>query len=310
MTISAAFLMLLAILLLSFIIFWLIGEHGKPLRLSTWRFMKIAGIWKNLTFSTLHAYVYARWLREYVGFLRKKIIPNISPKGRQWWADHYHGKIISTESANAIINLDKKISIEDLEQVIPYQTARSLILDGPPDVVVFNCACRGSAENPCEPIKVCMVIGKPFSDFILEHHPKTARRFSQQEALDLLQAEHERGHFHSAWFKDVMLDRFYAICNCCSCCCAALEGMKKYGTPFLSSSGYVVKVDEDTCEGCGTCGDICHFEAINVNGNAEIKLEKCMGCGVCVDQCPTQSLSLQRDESKGIPLDVRLLPTN
>jgi hypothetical protein len=38
------------------------------------------------------------------------------------------------------------------------------------------------------------------------------------EALDLLRAEHERGHLHSAWFKDVMLNRFYAICNCCKCC--------------------------------------------------------------------------------------------
>jgi hypothetical protein len=27
-------------------------------------------------------------------------------------------------------------------------------------------------------------------------------------------------------YKDAMLGRFYAICNCCSCCCGAMEALE------------------------------------------------------------------------------------
>ncbi len=53
------------------------------------------------------------------------------------------------------------------------------------------------------------------------------------------------------YYKDAMLGRFYAICNCCSCCCGAMEAQRN-GTPMIASSGYVAVVDEDLCE----CGDL------------------------------------------------------
>jgi ferredoxin len=152
-----------------------------------------------------------------------------------------------------------------------------------------------------------MPIGQPFVDFILEHHPQSSRRLTQAEALDLLRAEHERGHLHSAWFKDAMLSRFYAICNCCKCCCGGIEAMVKYGIPMMASSGYVAQVDETLCVACDTCKDACPFGAIQVDGTAVVKWEACMGCGVCVGQCPNKAMSLVRDEKKGVPFDVRLL---
>ena len=141
----------------------------------------------------------------------------------------------------------------------------------------------------------------------MEHHPKTSRRLSQAEAVELLEAEHERGHLHSAWFKDVLLGRFYAICNCCKCCCGGIEAMRKHGVPMVASSGYVAHVDEAACTTCGACEEACPFGAIRMNGTAALDWQACMGCGVCVDSCPSQALSLVRDEKKGMPLDVRLL---
>jgi heterodisulfide reductase subunit A-like polyferredoxin len=58
---------------------------------------------------------------------------------------------------------------------------------------------------------------------------------------------------------------------------------------------------------CGTCEDVCPFQAIHVNGASAVDWERCMGCGVCVDHCPQQAMALLRDERKGIPLDVRIL---
>lgn len=85
--------------------------------------------------------------------------------------------------------------------------------------------------------------------------------------------------------------------------------MVKHGAPSMLSSGYVAKVDAESCNACGACEDVCAFKAIKMNGNAAINWEKCMGCGVCQGQCPSEAISLVRDERKGIPMDVRLLST-
>jgi dissimilatory sulfite reductase (desulfoviridin) alpha/beta subunit len=153
-----------------------------------------------------------------------------------------------------------------------------------------------------------MAIGQPFVDFTLEHNPQSSRRLTQAEALDLLGAERERGHLHSAWFKDACLNRFYAICNCCTCCCGGIETMTKYGIPTVAPSGYVAHTDEDLCTACGTCADACPFGALSVEGDENVlNWEKCMGGGVCVEKCSNDATSLVRDERKGLPLDVRLL---
>jgi Pyruvate/2-oxoacid:ferredoxin oxidoreductase delta subunit len=153
-----------------------------------------------------------------------------------------------------------------------------------------------------------MVIGQPYVDFILEHNPRSSRRLTQAEALELLRAEHQRGHLHSAWFKDAMMNRFYAICNCCKCCCGGVEAMTRYGIPMMASSGYVAALDRDLCNQCRACVDACPFHALSVDDSAVVRnWELCMGCGVCVEQCPAQAMTLVRDEKKGIPLDVRVL---
>ncbi|MFC1551818.1 ATP-binding protein [Candidatus Latescibacterota bacterium] len=305
--ISTIILIILGVLLLTGLTLWLIGERWHPLRRSTWRIMKEAGLRNNLNFSTIHAYLYGRWIKQYIKILLKYIVPRLKPNGKQKLADHYHGKVLTHEHAKAIININRKIPLRDLEQIIPYKTARNLVLDGPPDIVVFECGCRATRDNPCQPTEVCMVIGQPFADFIFDHHPKTSRRLTQTEALDLLKSEHERGHLHSAWFKDVMLDRFYAICNCCGCCCGGIQNMIKYGVPMMASSGYVAQIDKSKCNACSTCVEICPFKAIKMNDTTIVNWDTCMGCGVCVDKCPGEAITLVRDEKKGVPMDVRLM---
>ena len=286
---------------------WIYGERGRLLRKSTLTAMKAQG-WKNvLNFKAMHAYIHGRWTKEYIYALRNIIFPKIGERGRQKWADKYYGKVITSEQARSVVTLNRNIPLQDLEQVIPYPTAPAIVLNGPPDIVAYECGCRNSKSSHCSPTQVCMVIGKPFTDFVVDHHPKKARRLSQAEALDLLKQEHERGHMHTAWFKDVMLDRFYNICNCCKCCCAGTEMMNTYGMKMLASSGYVAQVDESKCNACGTCERSCHFNAISAGKTSSMIWDKCMGCGSCVAKCPNQARSLVRDEKKGTPFDVRLM---
>ena len=204
--------------------------------------------------------------------------------------------------------LNQDIPLQDLEQIIPYPVAREIVLTGSPDVVVYECGCRNIRPNPCRPTQVCMVIGKPFTDFILEHMPDSSRWLSPTEAVELLREEHERGHMHTAWFKDACIDRFYVLCNCCKCCCGGIEAMTKYDNPVMASSGYIAQLDESLCVGCGTCVDACPFNALSINDRISIMdWDKCMGCGICEVVCPNNARSMVLEERKGIPLDVRLL---
>jgi len=198
----------------------------------------------------------------------------------------------------------ENVRVPDLEQVIPYKLARSLILDQPDHIAALDCPCRAARENPCLPLDVCLIIGEPFVSMVLKHHPQRARAITSAEAIEILEAEEARGHVHHAFFKEAVLERFYAICNCCSCCCGAMQAHQN-GTPMLASSGYVAVVDESLCVGCGECESHCQFGAITVDaGVSRVELEKCMGCGVCVSHCPQEGIELVLAPEKGIPLEM------
>lgn len=223
---------------------------------------------------------------------------------RRAFADTYHGKVVPLETARQLVTIEKPIPRTDLEQVIPYARARDIILKNPDHIVVLDCPCRSARKNPCLPLDVCLIVGEPFASFSLEHHPGHARRITQAEAAEILRAEDERGHVHHAFFKDAALNRFYAICNCCSCCCGAMQA-HQHGTPMLASSGFVNTIDHSLCIACGECVERCQFDALAmVDGTTTVEREKCFGCGVCVHHCAQGAATLVRDERKGVPLDV------
>ena len=211
---------------------------------------------------------------------------------------------MSLGAARELVTVNQAIDMPELEQVIPYKRATDIVIRNPEHIVALECPCRVSRSDPCLPLDVCLVVGEPFTSFVIEHHSARARWISQDEAVQILRQEDERGHVHHAFFKDAMLGRFYAICNCCSCCCGAMQSYRN-GNPMLASSGYICHVDDDLCMGCGSCLDFCQFGAIEApDGTAQIDLQICMGCGVCIDKCAQQALALVRDEARGEPLEI------
>ncbi len=286
-------------------------------------------------FDALHGYVYGRWTYLYIslgvgehryskrlgqvfGFLAglwDDIAGEASdefslldtPAKSSGVADTYHGKVLPLESARRLLLVNENVELRDLEKIIPYPKARDIVLSNPEHILALECPCRSARSNPCLPLDVCLIIGEPFVSFVAEHHPRRSRWITQEEAVDILQAEDERGHVHHAFFKDAMFGRYYAICNCCSCCCGAMQAQKR-GTPMLASSGYTCELDETQCIGCGECVDTCQFSAISFNDlTSAIDDEKCMGCGICVSHCTQGALSLVRDASKGEPLEILAL---
>lgn len=273
----------------------------------------------------LHGYVYTRWPYHYIGLatgersaprLLRPLVALLAAlfarsderqgaNSKKAYADRYHGKVVPTAAAEMLVTLDRPIELRGLEQIIPYATARDIVMEDPDHIVALECPCRSVREDPCLPLDVCLIVGEPFASFVADHHPEKARWISQSEAVEILRAERDRGHVHHAFFKDAMLGRFYAICNCCACCCGAMQAWRS-GTPMLASSGYVSMVDVERCTGCGACAEACPFDAISMaDGLTVVDAERCMGCGVCVSNCQQDALSLVRDPDKSEPLEIR-----
>lgn len=276
----------------------------------------------------LHGYVYARWPYLYIGIgvgehplsprlaqlthlfsrlfpLRRSSENHGSKLTNLSIADTYHGKVVPLAAATQLVTVNEEIRLTNLEHIIPYDHARDIVLKNPDHIVVLDCPCRSARSNPCRPLDVCLIIGEPFASFVSEHHPEHTRWLTPDEAVEILRTEDERGHVHHAFFKDAMLGRFYAICNCCACCCGAMQAHRR-GTPMLASSGYISYVDEDLCIGCGDCEDYCQFFALSLlDGHAVIDHALCMGCGVCVNHCEQGALSLILAAARGEPLEIQ-----
>jgi ferredoxin len=286
---------------------------------STRRFFEAASAARLSWSSRLHGYFYARWTYLYIGIgmgehpIARLIGPLTRALGsrtrpadpdRPTTADGYHGKVLPLEAARQLIRVQESISLGDLEHVIPYRLARELVLEDPDHIVALECPCRSARATPCMPLDVCLVVGEPFASFTAEHHPGRARWITSGEAEGILEREHARGHVQHAFFKDAMLGRFYAICNCCPCCCGAMQAHRQ-GTPMLAASGYRALVDPAGCSGCEACLDVCPFDAIRMQDSVPFpEPVKCMGCGVCVSACTAGALSLVRDPQQGIPLEL------
>jgi ferredoxin len=306
-----------------------IQKDGKPLhKIRIWRDSTLAFIREAKRtpgfsfFDFLHGYVYLRWPYLYIGVgtgehrLSKWIRPvvniigkifissNGDRKEKPTVAETYHGKVVPLDAAKQLVMVQESIEITNLEQIIPFRIARDIILQHPDHIAVIDCPCRASRSEPCLPMDVCLIIGEPFASLVVEHHPDRSRWITSEEAQEILEAEHKRGHVHHAYFKDAMLGRFYAICNCCSCCCGAMQAVRN-GSPMIISSGYVCHLDQGVCIDCGVCMEFCQFGALSYqNGSLTVDGQTCMGCGVCVSVCPVEALSLKLDPEKPAPLEM------
>lgn len=280
-------------------------------------------------FDFLHGYVYLRWPYFYIANAvgrsplaralaatyetlawvarRSGLAPAAGTGFSGTIADGYHGKVVPLAGARQLVTLKHDLTARNLEHVLPYPVAKDIVLRHPDHLAVLQCPCRTARKHPCRPLDVCLIVGEPFAGFVLEHHPKKARRIDAAEAVAILEAEDQRGHVHHAFFKDGVLGRFYAICNCCRCCCGAMQAHRN-GTPMLASSGFVAEVDHARCTTCGTCAKFCQFEAIAyTDGRKQVVAERCLGCGVCVPKCPRGAIQLRRDPARGTPLEIEEL---
>lgn len=180
--------------------------------------------------------------------------------------------------------------------IYPYEKLTE-ILDKEGSFAAGACTCRQQKKlnnDPCKvgdaPRDACIYFGK-VADYMVDR--EFAKRLSREELLGLLKECEEAGLVHN--INNHTGDNI-VLCNCCSCCCDFLAGMKKYrGVNRVANSNFMLEIDGDSCTGCGDCIDRCQMEALDlVDDIALLNRDYCIGCGNCVSACPSDSLSMIR----------------
>jgi hypothetical protein len=99
------------------------------------------------------------------------------------------------------------------------------IVDMAEQVAVGPCACREISHKCDNPVHAEIMLGMEGNAFVTER-PQDYRAISKDEAKRILRDCHEHGLIHTII---ACKGDFYAICNCCNCCCVPLRLAKSYG---------------------------------------------------------------------------------
>lgn len=238
-------------------------------------------------------------------FQIRKLTPEFNERVDRYYNSGLGQEVFGSQTAYfKVVPNDKNISAE--LAVFPYEQVSNIVKNAQ-KVAVFDCICRiekkMQGEGCDKPIDVCMAFG-PNADYYIELG--IAKEVTKEEAIHVLDRAEEAGLVHCSM--NTMAGHF-AICNCCSCCCAILRGVTRLNLPTaVAKSNFYAKNDPALCTGCQICTERCQVNAIVMEDDVALVLtEKCIGCGLCISTCPTESMQMLRkleDEIKEPPARV------
>ncbi len=185
--------------------------------------------------------------------------------------------------------------------ILDYEKA-SHIIEEATHIGLGTCYCRHKmlhVGHPCEidaPLDVCLTFGNVARS--LAENGQHARLIDKKEAMDVLERSYAAGLIQIG---ENVREIPAFICNCCGCCCEALQAARKF-SPMqpVATTNFIPKILKE-CVGCGQCEKVCPILAISMHDNKEGKIaqidnEVCLGCGVCVRSCPKDAIELVRRE--------------
>ena len=215
-------------------------------------------------------------------------------------------------------------TIEDNREIQPYEEAVK-VLDQHDYFSVSVCPCRQRKkldpdfEDSTYPMEVCLHFGR-LGRYVDENG--MGRQITREEAEEVLRKSAEAGLVHGMFNVQQAPD---TICNCDPNDCLMIEAFHKLKhAEGMSPSNYRVRINRETCIGCGLCVKRCPMSALQMEdapeakdrvtvlvddekGEKQLKNKKgkvstvdpdlCIGCGVCAIKCPSNSMVLERKEA-------------
>jgi ferredoxin len=194
-------------------------------------------------------------------------------------------------------------------QVATYESAREIIQKAGYGAIGM-CYCRHKKEHLNEsctkkaPTKeICISLGTA-AKFM------TRRGFAEKRSTEQLLAILDQARdLRLTHITDNIRHKPSFICNCCSCCCELLGGVQMGYPMGVAKTNYTLRIDTETCLGCGLCQNACNVAALEMvdeeNGKrkkyVQIIGDNCLGCGACISACPSHSLSLVRAAGRPVP---------
>jgi ferredoxin len=197
-----------------------------------------------------------------------------------------------TQLGRTFVN-EPALSEENALHVLDYERA-SEVIESASHIGVGRCYCRHKMEHrgsACDaPQDICMTFNTTAAS--LTKHG-VARQVDKQECHDLLQQAYDH---ELVQFGENVREKVNFICNCCGCCCEAMIAARRFAilNP-VHTTNFIPVIDEETCNGCGKCVNVCPVEAMTlVSANdphkprkklARLDEDLCLGCGVCIRSC-------------------------
>jgi NAD-dependent dihydropyrimidine dehydrogenase PreA subunit len=195
-------------------------------------------------------------------------------------------------------------------EIATYESAREIIRQAGYGAVSM-CYCRHKKEHlqqNCDkgaPLEgMCISLGTA-AKFLVR------RGFAEQKSTDELISVLEQARaLRLTHVTDNIRSKPSFICNCCSCCCELLAGVRAGYPDGVGKTPFLAEVDSNTCTGCGICLPACNVQAVALEAGetekvAVVRRELCLGCGACPAACPQGSIVLKDRPVRPVPPGTR-----
>ena len=202
---------------------------------------------------------------------------------------------VETKLSRAFVQ-EPVLMTEKTNHILDYERATHIIEEAE-YIGVGLCYCRhknlhlGIECQQHAPLETCLTFDNVARS--LSEHGGYSRLIDKKEAKDILQMSYE---YNLVQMGENVREHPAFMCNCCGCCCEALQAAKKF-SPMqpIATTNFLPKIREDDCISCGKCARVCPILAISMKENKPVIDETiCLGCGICARNCPKKAIRLER----------------